>query len=1085
MNFSSYFYPKKRDEIMSIATFSIKQPIVIISIVILILICGLLGIDRLGVDMYPDVDLPFIVVTTTYPGAGPEEIEEQISKKIEDEISCISGLKTVQSNNLEGISIIFSEFDFGSDIEFCEQQIRDKISKIRNDLPNDIDEPTVARWDIAKDPVVIIALTADLPDVDLYDLANEKIKPMIEQVPDVGSVVISGGTRREIQVELDRDKLNEYRIPASSVVDKLSQNGINVPAGRDEKGHEEKTVRSVGRYQNISEIENSVIFFSGDPNNSITVKSLGSVRDGAEDRTTLGYIFNSRDNKTDVGKITHGSLIEISDGNEQAVEQTDNFSRPALFISAYKQSGTNTVKVVDNVFGRLEKISTLIKDYPGKPQLVPIHDSAKFIRVNIEDVEISIVTGILLAMIIVYLFLGNIRSTFITGIAIPISLLGGFVLMYIMGFSINIMTLLALSLSVGLLIDDAIVVRENIFRKIEENMVPDKAAEMGTKEVMMAVIATTVTIIAVFFPIAFMQGHVGRFFKQFALTIVFVLIVSLFDSLTVAPMLSAYFSEKRGKRPAFLPFYFEKFQRFLERVYVSVMNVALAHPGRIVLTASIMFILSLGSVAFIKTTFMQPPDDKEFKLSIELPSGTSLDGTREAAGKIEQVLRNISGIEKYAFIVGNSDKESNVAEFYITLVPERDRDFSNAEIKQHLRSVLIRDYISYKPVISEYTIGDPYPFAVNIEGNNLDEMEKYSRDLITKLKEFPELTDVQTAFETGKPEYQVVLDKDMMANLGINSGMAGNELRYHIAGETVGKLYDRGYEYDIRVRLKKDQRDIRKGYESTRIPNINGMMVPLSIISKLTERHIPSQIIRENRKRIIQITANIATGQALGPAMERLDSIVKNELKVPDGMSVRLTGDAENVEELMSDITMAIILSLIIIYLILSSLYGSFITPFTILIAILPALTGAFIALAVTGQTLDMYSMIGIVMLMGIVTKNSILLVDYAVKYVREGMERKEAIFNAGKLRLRPILMTSFAMLAGTTPVALGIGEAAKGRMSMGIAIIGGIIFSTLLTLVVVPAIYSYVDTFRNYAEKPFSLETMRRKNLRENINQD
>ena len=1060
---------------MSIASFSIRQPVVVASAVILLITGGILSINRLGVDMYPDVELPFIVVTTTYPGAGPEEIEEQISKKIEEEISSIAGLKTIQSDNLEGISIIFSEFAFNTDIKYCEQQVRDRIAKIRHDLPDGIDEPVIARWDMASDPIITVALMADLPEVELYDLANETIKPMLEQIPDVGTVVIRGGTRREIQVELDRNRLNEYRIPAAFVVERLRQSGLNIPAGKHEKGAEEKTIRSVGRYESVEEIENAVISFSGDVNNSVTVKSLGTVRDGAEDATMLAYIYNPYEaGVDDAGGKTFMEKIGLH--GPKLTRNENARTRSALFIGVYKQSGTNTVAVVDGVKSKLDKINILLKKQTGNPSIVPVHDSARFIRVNIDDVLISIIFGIILAIIIVYLFLGNIRSTLITGIAIPISLLGGFILMHVMGFSINIMTLLALSLSVGLLIDDAIVVRENIFRKIEQNISPDDAAVKGTGEVMMAVIATTITIITVFFPIAFMQGHVGRFFKQFALTIVFAMFVSLFDSLTVAPFLSAYFSGKRGRKLPFLPYHFEKLQRLIDRLYVRVMKISLAHPGKIIASTLIVFVASLGSIYFIETTFMPAPDDREFKLSIDLPQGTSLDGTRNAAEKIEDILKNMPEIEKYAFLVGNQEGKSSVTEFYITLLPEGRRRLSNAQIKQNLRSILLDKYLSFKPVISEYTIGDPYPFAINIEGDRLDEMENYSNSLITRLKGFPELTDVQTTYESSKPEYQVILDQKKMSTLGINSGMAGAELRYHIAGEAVGKLYDRGYEYDVRARLKKDQRDISHGYASTRIPNVDGMMVPLGMISKLEEKNTPGKIVRENRKRIIQITANIAPGHALGTASARLDDLVKTDLKVPAGINVKLVGDSENMDELMSDIVLAMILSLLVIYLVLSSLYKSFITPFSILCAILPAMSGAFFALVLTGKTLDMFSMIGLVMLMGLVTKNSILLVDYAAKYVQEGMDRKEAIFNAGKLRLRPILMTSFAMLAGTVPVALGIGEAAKNRMSMGIAITGGIILSTMLTLIVVPAIYSYVDRFRSFVEAPFSLYNIRNK---------
>jgi HAE1 family hydrophobic/amphiphilic exporter-1 len=432
---------------MSIASFSIKRPIFITSLVLIMITAGFLSINRLGVDMYPDVEFPFVLVTTVYEGAGPEEIEEQISKPIEDEIASIAGLKAVHSSNLEGVSIVWGEFTLDSDAKYCEQQVRNKITKIRPKLPEGIEEPTIERWAISRDPIVDLVLTADLPDAKLYDFAKNRVKPMLEQVNDVGTVAIRGGTKREIQVELDRNLLNEYKVPATLVTNRMKMSGLNVPAGKQEKGSEEMLVRSIGRFNTVKEIENSVVLFSGDYSNSVTVKSLGKVYDATEDRVMTAYL-------RDPG---------ISDA-----------PLPCLFLGVYKQSGTNTIAVVDGVYKRLAAINSEMTGLPGNPRIIPIHDGARYIRINVDDVKVTIYLGILLAVVIVYLFLGSFRSTLITGISIPNSLLGGFVMMLIMGFTINVMTLLALTLTVGLLIDDAIVVRENIFRKIEEGMPPTR-----------------------------------------------------------------------------------------------------------------------------------------------------------------------------------------------------------------------------------------------------------------------------------------------------------------------------------------------------------------------------------------------------------------------------------------------------------------------------------------------------------------------------------------------------------------------------------------------------------------------------------
>lgn len=1040
---------------MSPASFSIKRPIVIISLVLIMLIMGLLSFRSLGVDMYPDIEMPFISVVTTYPGAGPEEIEELISKKIEDEISSIAGLKKVHSQSYEGLSVVWGEFTLDSDVKYCEQQVRDKVSKIKKNFPDGTDESTIERYEMSRDPVVILALQANIDEAKLYDIAKDTIKPAFEQIGGVGSVKITGGVKREIQVELDRNKLNQYKIPASHVADRLKTSGLNVPSGKYDKGKNELIFRSVGRFKSVKEVENSVILFSGDANNSVTLGSLGTVKDGTEDQTSIAYVFNR---------------------NTKTVKEPAK-TLPCVFINVYKQSGTNTVKVVEDVMGKLGKVNESIQKNPGSPKLFHIHDNAKYIKVNVDDVKFSIVAGIILAIIIVYLFLGNIRSTLITGIAIPNSLLGGFVLMHLMGFTVNIMTLLALSLTVGLLIDDAIVVRENIFRKLEQDLPPDEAAQKGTNEVMMAVIATTVTIIAVFFPIAFMEGVVGRFFQQFGLTVVFVMLISLFDALTVAPLLSAYFSGKPHKKMNFVIKGFERFQSAVDRLYERFLKKAIHRPLFTLLAAVIVFVASLFSLQFVEKTFLPPTNDREFKVSLELPSGTSLNGTKDAAFNVDQIFKAIPEIEKFAILVGEGDGKTNKSSFFVTLTPEKTRARDNTQVKNYIRETLKKQYPGYKPVLSEFsTTGDPYPFAINIEGNNLEEMEKYSTAFLAELRKLPDVIDIKSNYEAGKPEYQVVFDQAKMSKLGITPGIAGTEIRNLIAGDVVGKMYDGGNEYDVRMRLKPEQRDLNAGYNLTKIPNINGMMIPLPEISSLVKKTIPNQIIREDRKRIIQITGNIAANSTLGTAVKKTEELFKGSAKTPEGIKATIVGENEDMEELGKSIALAMGLSIVIIFLVLSSLYGSFITPLTILAALPPAISGAFFALALTGKTLDIYSEIGLVMLLGLVTKNSILLVDYAIKGINSGLSREEAIYKAGMSRLRPILMTTFAMLAGTLPIAMGFGEAAKGRMSMGVAIMGGVILSTFLTLLVVPAIFSFVDRFRHRIETPFGIPAVRKR---------
>ncbi|OHD65204.1 MAG: hypothetical protein A2176_14210 [Spirochaetes bacterium RBG_13_51_14] len=628
---------------MNIARLAIKRPIFITSIVMIILFTGFISITRLGVDLFPDVQFPYVIVQTTYTGSAPEEIENLISKPIEDEISSISGMKRVSSRNMESVSIIIAQFNLGVDVKYAEQQVKDKVSRIRRILPEDIDEPLVMRFDPADQPVARIALSAGLSPTDLYDLAKEEIKTNLQQVEGVASVQIIGGQRREIQVELDRNKLNAMKIPALAVATSIKNSGLNVPVGKHEKGTTEIVFRTVAQFKSLDQIANAVVNFSGDVGNAITVKSLGTVREGAEDKTSIGYLYSPVNDK-DAKKGLFGKKSK----------EIKRELKPALYLEVYKQSGSNTVAVVDGIINRMNKLNDKIRGRASKPKLTMIYDGAEFIRMNIEDVGINITMGVFLAVIVVYLFLGNIRSTLITGIAIPNSLLGAFVLMYIMGYTINIITLLALSLTVGLLIDDAIVVRENIFRKLEGGMNPMEAADKGANEVMLAVVATTLTIIAVFFPIGFMSGIVGQFFRQFGLTIVFAMAISLFDALTVAPFLSAYFAGKAHVTQNVVVRSFDRFQRWLESMYGKIMKYALGHPVVIILITTAIFFGSLIPVAtgVIKSTFMPTSDWGEFIVQIEMPPGTSLEGTAAVALKVGDRLKILPELNKISTVVG-------------------------------------------------------------------------------------------------------------------------------------------------------------------------------------------------------------------------------------------------------------------------------------------------------------------------------------------------------------------------------------------------------------------------------------------------
>ncbi|HMW07362.1 MAG TPA: efflux RND transporter permease subunit, partial [Leptospiraceae bacterium] len=750
---------------MNIAKLSINRPIFISSIVILIIFTGWFALNRLGVDLFPDVNIPVISVSTVYRGAGPEEVETLISRPIEEEIGSISGLKRISSRNQEGISIVIAEFFLTADIKDSEQQVRNKIARIRRELPSDIDEPVIQRFDPADQPIVRLSLFGEIPPVELYDIAKEELKPGIEQVNNVGSVRIIGGAKRQIQIEVDRKKLNEYSLSNVFMGNQLKSFGLNVPVGKFESGKSEVSYRTIGRFEKLSEIEEAQVFFGGELGSSVPVSKIARVVDTIEDLKTMCFLYAPTKEDPPTHSLIQGFINSIRKGDPPQIER---LTKPSLFIDVYKQSGANTVAVVDSVLQKVEKLNeTVLKDRKGNPHIIVVRDSSIWIRANVEDVSVSLILGILLTVIVVYFFLGNVRSTIITGLALPNSLLGAFIIMYAMGFTINVMTLLALSLTVGLLVDDAIVVRENIFRKLEEGHPPVIAAEIGTTEVTLAVVATSLTVIAVFLPIGFLSGIVGQFFKQFGLTVVFAMIVSLFDALTIAPMLSAYFAGKAHGNPNFLVKIFDNFQTWLEKVYGIILDFVIKRPIIVLIAATFVFVFSIYSLKFVKKTFLPPNDQGEFLVSIDMPPGTSLQGTYDVIQKIEEKLKTIPELNKLATVVGSPDGFPTIGNIGIALVPSHQRRRSTAVVKSEVREMM-KEFNYARPSVNDYSAvggGVNYPFNLNIMGDDLEAIEKYSKELIEKLKVIPDLTDIERDYQAGKPEFQIEFDFKKMQSV--------------------------------------------------------------------------------------------------------------------------------------------------------------------------------------------------------------------------------------------------------------------------------------------------------------------------------
>lgn len=1020
---------------MNLAELSIKRPIFITCLVVLMVVLGMMSYSRMPVDQFPDVTFPVVFAEILYPGASPMDVERQISKVVEDEVSSLPGIDTVTSNNYDSVAIVVIKFRLGTDIKEAEQQVRNRIANVRNKLPKDAKEPTIRRFDPADQPIISIALNSKLDPATLYDVANEQVKPLLERVQDVGLVRIVGGQKKEIQVIVDKKKLQDHRLSMLQVSQKIEDTSKDIPIGKYESTNSETVLRTVGEFTHLDQLKDVAVNFVG------------------SDRPV---------------KLSEVAAIKESLVKAQRFSSINGDN--ALFLQIYKQSGSNTVAVSDRIKKQVENVNLILSEKKVDAKVVLVRDAAVPIRLNVLDVRESIFLGIILCIFVVFFFLGSVRSTFITGLALPNSLLGGFLVMYAMGFSINIMTLIALSLSVGLLIDDAIVVRENIFRHLEMGKHPIKAALEGTKEVSLAVIATTMVVIAVFGPIAFVPGIVGQFFKQFGLTVVFIMLISLFDAFTVAPMLSAYLASKNEHHRehkslvAKMLAAFDKFQTFLEDTYERILRWAVVHRKKVLVSAVILFVVSMYLGKFISKTFIPPNDLGEFSVTLETPVGTSLEGTHKYAQKIESTIKSLPEVDLVALTVGSTTYESNKADFYVHLVEKKKRGGqSTTDIKTKLRNL----FEAYKNeaviAVTDVDIsgGGQKPLNLFIVGDNLNELADYTLKLQKRIQQIPGLIDVDTNFRSGSPEYHVVFDRDKSEALGISTVSAGAELRNRTEGSVPAVYRQNNIDYDVRVMFSENEKDLMKNFETTYVPNQNMNMVPLSRVATATKKVGFSQINRQNKGRYIGISANLGPKGQLGDITAQITQILQTEMKPPVGITYKFEGQAQDFIDLMTNMAIALGLGVLLIYLVLASLYESFITPFTILLALPLAISGAFAGLLIFDKSIDIFSIIGLILLMGVVAKNSILLVDYTKHLMAEGVALNDALIRACRTRLRPILMTSFALIASTLPIAIGVTALGTQRQSMGVAIIGGVLSSTLLTLVVVPAAFGYIEQFR------------------------
>jgi len=1019
----------KPHQSMWLAELSIRQPVFITMLVAAVLVTGGLFYSRMPMNLLPDVSLPIVAIRTIYPGADPQEVERSVTKPIEDEVASINGVENVRSTSMDSASLVVVEFKMESDPKVALDDVRNKVNAIKNSLPADAKDPVVDKVDFSASAMMTLSISDTsgrrTPE-QLRSLVDDVIKPAIERVNGVASLDVTGGSVREVHVDLSLDRLKAYGVPPQQVISSIRGENLDVPGGRISNGGDEELLRTAGRVRSIEEL--GEIGIPTPRGALVKLKELATISEGTADVRTISRLNG----------------------------------REAVTAEVQKQSGTNLVQVADGVKRQIENLK---RQYPELSFGIG-YDQSTFTRQSVQDVQVSLLLGGLLAAVVVFMFFRDLRNTLVTVAGLPVVVFGTFGVLYALGISLNTVTLMALSISIGMLIDDAIVVRENIFRHMERGEEPQVAARTGTAEIALAVVAVTSTIVAVFLPIVFTGGVTGKFLREFGVTVVVAVLISLVEAFTLAPMLSAYFfhridpneRDRRGRG---------RFLSAFERIndgYRRLLGWALRHRLAVVMVGLVAFAASLATLPLLSFSFLPVIDQGEFLVTVEMKSGTRLQDTDRAARAAEQLILADPEVQQVTTTVGAATGPVDRATFRVKLRSLGRTDEAINRLRPRLTDALPGVTVRVEKQATTAYFGTSAaigsvrgrPIQFSVEGSDLEQLNRVSLQLADRLRQIPGIIDVNRSVRDGSPERLIIIDRDRAADLGISAGMVGSTVRTLVNGETAGSFRAADKDIDVVVRLQESDRDEPEKVLQIPIVSTRGVQLPLSAVATVSPATEPNQIDRQNRQRQIVVGAGFA-GRDLGVVLSRARAAAA-AMPLPDGVTIKLAGDLRYMDDAFSSLNLAILLAVLFVYMILASQFGSFIHPFTIMLALPFSVIGALLALLATRFSLDMLAMIGMMLLMGLVTKNSILLVEFTNQLKRRGLSTHEAILRAGPLRLRPILMTTLAMIFGMAPVAAGFGAGAELRQPMGISIVGGLITSTLLTLVAVPVAYSLID---------------------------
>ncbi len=1031
---------------MSLARGPVHRPVLTTMITLIVIVLGLVSLFRLSIDLMPEITFPTISISAQYGNVGPEEMEELVTRPIEEAVAAVQGVEEINSVSTEGQSSVRVSFGWGTDLDVAANDIRDRLDRVLGRLPEDMDRPMIRKFDLSAFPVVILGVASDLDPLDLRRIVDDQVKYRLERVPGVAAVDIWGGLTREIHVDLDADAVKALDLSTSDVLDALSRENQNIPAGTVPTGNFDVLIRTQGEYRSLDEIRNTVVATrQGAP---IRISDFATVEDSWEEVTRLVRV----------------------DG------------KPSLRLSINKQSGSNTVEVAQAVEAEMARIN---RDIP-QITLLPLIDTSVYIENSIHNVGRATLIGGILAVVILLLFLRNVSSTAIIATAIPISIIATFGLIYFGGFTLNLMTFGGLALGIGMLVDSAIVVLENIYRLRETGMPPEQAALQGTDEVGSAIIASTLTTVVVFLPVVFMRGLSGIYFQQLAYVVAFSLLCSLVVALTLVPMLSARFLRFRGARPGGsrrgLGRIYDASERgFLavEAGYGRILGRALHHRRTVVLGALGLFVVSVLLVRTIGVDFMPAADEGEVRVDLEMAVGTRLEVVDRMTRSVEEIVREqVPEVQSVLTSVGGGGWRASgghTANMRITLVPQAERSRSSEEIANALRPALaglpgvtIRTRAGQGLWILRMGQGEGDNLSLEIRGYDLDTARELAQQVQRAVTQVPGITDARISREEGRPEEVIRIDRQKAADLGLSVSRIGDALRTAVGGTYASNFREGGKEYRIMVRLsEEDRRNLRNLLDLT-VTNNRGQPVVLRNVLSTRPLDGPVRLERKDQERTVFVSANF-TGRPLGSVVADVREAIST-VPVPKDFSVIIGGDYEEQQKSFRELLFGLILALVLVYMVMAGQFESLRDPFVVLFSVPMALIGVVLVMILTGMPFSLNAYIGCIMLGGIIVNNAILLVDYTnLMRRRDKLPLFEAITVAGSRRLRPILMTTLTTVLGLLPLAFGMGEGGEAQAPLARVVIGGLTSSMLITLVLIPVIYSLFEERRD--RKPGSGE--------------